>query len=170
MGLGTPPQILKMIALGVDMFDCVLPSRVARNGLAFTPTGRSTSGTSGSGPTRGPIVEGLDNYTCRNFSRAYLRHLIMAGEMLGGTLVTIHNLHFFLNLVEQARAHIEAGDYGPWHLGLDGFHRLALRGHVVERPPELARIAHYVEAGPAEEISCEVRWGVHFGALGPVCA
>jgi queuine tRNA-ribosyltransferase len=115
MGLGTPPQILKMIALGVDMFDCVLPSRVARNGLAFTPTGTINLRNERFRTDPGPVVEGLDNYTCRNFSRAYLRHLMMSGEMLGGTLVTIHNLHFFLDLVEQARTHIEAGDFGPWH-------------------------------------------------------
>jgi queuine tRNA-ribosyltransferase len=115
MGLGTPPQILKMIALGVDMFDCVLPSRVARNGLAFTPTGTINLRNERFRTDPSPIVEGLDNYTCRNFSRAYLRHLIMSGEMLGGTLITIHNLHFYLNLVEQARAHIMAGDYATWH-------------------------------------------------------
>ena len=115
MGLGTPPQILKMIALGVDMFDCVLPSRVARNGLAFTPDGPINLRNERFRADPRPIVEGLDNYTCRNFSRAYLRHLMVSGEMLGGTLVTIHNLHFFLDLVAQARAHIEAGDYGVWH-------------------------------------------------------
>jgi len=115
MGLGTPPQILKMIALGVDMFDCVLPTRVARNGLAFTPTGPINLRNERFRSDPAPLVEGLDNYTCGNFSRAYLRHLMMSGEMLGGTLVTIHNLHFFLNLVGQARAHIEAGDYGSWH-------------------------------------------------------
>jgi queuine tRNA-ribosyltransferase len=117
MGLGTPPQILKMIALGVDMFDCVLPSRVARNGLAFTPDGAINLRNERFKADPAPIVEGLDNYTCRNFSRAYLRHLFMSGEMLGGTLVTIHNLHFFLDLVAQARAHIEAGDFGTWHRG-----------------------------------------------------
>jgi queuine tRNA-ribosyltransferase len=115
MGLGTPSQILKMIALGVDMFDCVLPSRVARNGLAFTPTGTINLRNERFRSDPAPIVEGLDNYTCRNFSRAYLRHLIMSGEMLGGTLVTLHNLHFYLDLVAQARSHIEAGDFGPWH-------------------------------------------------------
>ena len=62
-----------------------------------------------------PLVEGMANYTCRNFSRAYLRHLFLAGEMLGGTLFTIHNLHFFLELMTQARVHIEEGDFGPWH-------------------------------------------------------
>jgi queuine tRNA-ribosyltransferase len=117
MGLGTPPQILKMIALGVDMFDCVLPSRVARNGLAFTPDGPINLRNERFRADARPVVEGLDNYTCRNFSRAYLRHLFLAGEMLAGTLLTLHNLHFYLDLMAQARAHLEAGDYGVWHRG-----------------------------------------------------
>lgn len=116
MGLGTPPQILKMIALGVDMFDCVLPSRVARNGLVFTPDGPINLRNERFRTDPNPIVDGLANYTCRNFSRAYLRHLIMAEEMLAGTLLTLHNLHFYLDLMGQARAHLEAGDYGTWHL------------------------------------------------------
>ncbi len=115
MGLGTPPQILKMIALGVDMFDCVLPTRVARNGLVFTPDGPMNLRNEQYRADPRPIVEGLDNYTAR-FSRAYLRHLVLAEEMLSATLLTIHNLHFYLDLVAQARAHIEAGDYGSWHL------------------------------------------------------
>ncbi|HWA85983.1 MAG TPA: tRNA guanosine(34) transglycosylase Tgt [Opitutus sp.] len=115
MGLGTPPQLLKMIALGVDMFDCVLPTRVARNGQVFTPDGPMNLRNEKFRTDPRPIVEGMDNYTCRNFSRAYLRHLSVAGEMLGGTLLTIHNLHFFLDLMAQARAHIEAGDYATWH-------------------------------------------------------
>jgi queuine tRNA-ribosyltransferase len=115
MGLGTPPQLLKMIALGVDMFDCVLPTRVARNGQVFTPDGPMNLRNEKFRTDPRPIVEGLDNYTCRNFSRAYLRHLSVAGEMLSGTLLTIHNLHFFLDLMAQARAHIEAGDYATWH-------------------------------------------------------
>ena len=82
MGLGTPPQMLKMIALGVDMFDCVLPTRVARNGLVFTPDGPINLRNEQFRADPRPIVEGLDNYTCRNFSRAYLRHLTMAGEIL----------------------------------------------------------------------------------------
>jgi queuine tRNA-ribosyltransferase len=115
MGLGTPPQILKMIALGVDLFDCVLPTRVARNGLAFTPDGPINLRNERFRTDPRPLVEGLDNYTCRNFSRAYLRHLMLAGEMLGGTLLTLHNLHFFLDLTARARAHIEARDFGAWH-------------------------------------------------------
>lgn len=114
MGLGTPPQLLKMIALGVDMFDCVLPTRVARNGLVFTPDGPMNLRNERYRNDPRPIVEGMNNYTCRTFSRAYLRHLTVAGEMLSGTLLTIHNLHFFLDLMEQARAHVEAGDFGVW--------------------------------------------------------
>lgn len=114
MGLGTPPQLLKMVALGVDMFDCVLPTRVARNGLVFTPDGPINLRNEKFRADPRPIVEGIANYTA-NFSRAYLRHLTVAGEMLSGTLLTIHNLHFFLDLMAQARAHIEAGDYGSWH-------------------------------------------------------
>jgi queuine tRNA-ribosyltransferase len=115
MGVGTPPQILRMVALGVDMFDCVLPTRVARNGLAFTPHGPINLRNERFRADPRPLVEGMDNYTCRKFSRAYLRHLAVSNEMLGGTLVTIHNLHFFLDLMAQARAHLDAGDFGPWH-------------------------------------------------------
>jgi queuine tRNA-ribosyltransferase len=115
MGLGTPPQLLKMVALGVDMFDCVMPTRVARNGLVFTPDGPMNLRNERFRRDSRPIVEGgTPNYTSE-FSRAYLRHLTVAGEMLGGTLLSLHNLHFYLDLMAQARAHIEAGDYGPWH-------------------------------------------------------
>jgi queuine tRNA-ribosyltransferase len=115
MGLGTPPQLLKMVALGVDMFDCVLPTRVARNGLVFTPDGPLNLRNEKFRADPRPIVEGLDNYTCRHFSRAYLRHLTLAGEILSCTLLTLHNLHFYLDLMAQARAHIEAGNFAPWH-------------------------------------------------------
>jgi len=120
MGLGTPPQILKMIALGVDLFDCVLPTRVARNGLAFTPDGPLNLRNEQYRADPRPIVDGFDNYTCRTFSRAYLRHLTLANEMLAGTLLTIHNLHFYLDLVAQARAHLAAGDFAAWHHGWIG--------------------------------------------------
>jgi queuine tRNA-ribosyltransferase len=114
MGLGTPPQLLRMVALGVDMFDCVLPTRVARNGLVFTPDGPLNLRNERHRRDPRPIVEGLANYTA-GFSRAYLRHLTMAGEILGCTLLTVHNLHFYLDLMAQARAHLEAGDFGSWH-------------------------------------------------------
>src|SRR5687767_4575110 len=114
MGLGTPPQLLKMIALGVDMFDCVLPTRVARNGLVFTPDGPMNLRNEQYRADPRPIAESVVNYTT-GFSRAYLRHLTLAGEILSPTLLTIHNLHFFLDLMAQARTHIAAGDYGSWH-------------------------------------------------------
>lgn len=116
MGLGTPPQLLKMVALGVDMFDCVLPSRVARNGLVFTPDGPLNLRTKRFQTDPRPIVEGMQNYTCQNFTRAYLRHLVLAEEMLAGTLLTLHNLHFYLDLMTQVRTHLEAGDFASWHL------------------------------------------------------
>ncbi|MBI5693870.1 MAG: tRNA guanosine(34) transglycosylase Tgt [Verrucomicrobia bacterium] len=116
MGLGTPPQLLKMVALGVDMFDCVLPTRVARNGLVFTPDGPLNLRNEQFKEDPRPIADGLENYTA-GFSRAYLRHLTLAGEILGCTLLTIHNLHFYLDLMAQARAHLEAGDFGTWHRG-----------------------------------------------------
>lgn len=114
MGLGTPPQMLKMIAAGVDMFDCVLPSRVARNGAFFTPEGMLNIRNARFITDMSPLVEGLDNYTCRNFSRAYLRHLTMAKEMLSCTLLTLHNLHFYLDLMRQARENIEKSTFAAW--------------------------------------------------------
>ena len=114
MGVGTPPQLLKMIGLGVDMFDCVMPTRLARHGCAFTPDGLINLKNAQFARDPKPLVEGLNNYTCNNFSRAYLRHLVMAGEILGCTLLTLHNLHFYLDLMAQARAHIENGTYENW--------------------------------------------------------
>jgi queuine tRNA-ribosyltransferase len=99
----------------VDMFDCVHPTRVARNGAAFTPDGLINLRNERYRTDPNPLVAGLDNYTCRNFSRAYLRHLVMAGEILASTLVSLHNVHFYLDLMAQARAHLKAGDYGAWH-------------------------------------------------------
>lgn len=114
MGLGTPPQILKMIALGVDMFDCVMPTRLARHGTVFTPYGKLNLRNERFKKDERPIMDGLVN-AASSFSRAYLRHLICAGEMLACTLLSIHNLHFFLDLVRQAREHIEKGDFSEWH-------------------------------------------------------
>ncbi len=117
MGLGTPPQMLKMVGLGVDMFDCVLPSRVARNGAFFTPDGMMNIRNARFTKDSRPLVEGLDNYASAQFSRAYIRHLTIAKEMLGCTLLTLHNLHFYLDLMAQARSHIEQGDFASWSRG-----------------------------------------------------
>jgi len=114
MGVGTPPQLLKMIALGADMFDCVMPTRLARHANVFTPHGTINLRNERFKQDPRPIVEGLDNYTCRTFSRAYLRHLVMANEILAHTLLSLHNVHFFLDLMAQARARVAAGDFLSW--------------------------------------------------------
>ncbi|MEI7958898.1 MAG: tRNA guanosine(34) transglycosylase Tgt [Verrucomicrobiota bacterium] len=111
MGLGTPPQMLEMIARGVDMFDCVLPTRIARNGAAFTALGTLNLKNSPYIMDKGPIEEGCTCPACREFSRGYLRHLVKSEEILGLRLITLHNLHFYLNLMARARAEIEAGTF-----------------------------------------------------------
>ncbi len=111
MGLGTPPQIIEMIARGIDMFDCVLPTRLARNGTAFTAAGTLNLKNAPFAEDPSPIEPGCECHACRHFSRAYLRHLVKAEEILGLRLISIHNLHFYLNLTRQARAHILAGTF-----------------------------------------------------------
>jgi queuine tRNA-ribosyltransferase len=111
MGLGTPPQLLEMIGRGMDMFDCVLPTRLARNGTAFTATGTLNLKNAEFTLDKGPIEENCECYGCRNFSSGYIRHLIKAEEILGLRLITLHNLHFYLNLMNRARAEIERGTF-----------------------------------------------------------
>jgi queuine tRNA-ribosyltransferase len=103
MGVGTPPQMLEMIARGVDMFDCVLPTRAGRNGRVFTQTGSYAIKNAAYREDFGPLEEGCECYACRNFTRAYLRHLFWANEILGLRLMTWHNLHLFLGLLRRAR-------------------------------------------------------------------
>jgi queuine tRNA-ribosyltransferase len=114
MGLGTPPQMVEMVARGVDMFDCVLPTRIARNGTAFIARGTISLKNAPYTLDRGPIEEGCTCPCCRHFTRGYLRHLIKAEEILGLRLVTLHNLHFYLNLLRQVRTHIEAGTFAEF--------------------------------------------------------
>ena len=111
MGLGTPPQLLEMIARGMDMFDCVLPTRLARNGTAFTSTGTVNLKNAEFTLDKSPIEENCACYACSEFSRGYIRHLIKAEEILGLRLITLHNLHFYLNLMSRARAEIESGTF-----------------------------------------------------------
>jgi len=107
MGLGTPPQLLEMIARGMDMFDCVLPTRLARNGTAFTSIGTLNLKNAEFALDKGPIEENCACYACTEFSRGYIRHLIKAEEILGLRLITLHNLHFYLDLMRLARNRIE---------------------------------------------------------------
>jgi queuine tRNA-ribosyltransferase len=111
MGLGTPPQMLEMIARGMDMFDCVLPTRLARNGTAFTATGTFNLKNAEFAPDKSPIEENCACPACREFSRGYIRHLIKAEEILGLRLITLHNLHFYLNLMKRARTETESGTF-----------------------------------------------------------
>jgi queuine tRNA-ribosyltransferase len=111
MGLGTPPQLLEMIARGMDMFDCVLPTRLARNGTAFTDTGTLNLKNAEFARDKRPIEENCVCPACREFSRGYIRHLVKAEEILGLRLITLHNLHFYLELMNRARAEIERGTF-----------------------------------------------------------
>jgi queuine tRNA-ribosyltransferase len=111
MGLGTPPQLLEMIARGIDMFDCVLPTRLARNGTAFTATGTLNLKNAEFTLDKNPIEENCACYACSEFSRGYIRHLIKAEEILGLRLITLHNLHFYLDLMNRVRTEIERGTF-----------------------------------------------------------
>jgi queuine tRNA-ribosyltransferase len=111
MGLGTPPQMLEMIARGMDMFDCVLPTRLARNGTAFTSAGTLNLKNAAFALQKEPIESGCACPACAEFSRAYIRHLIKAEEILGLRLITLHNLHFYLDLMRQARSEIANGTF-----------------------------------------------------------
>lgn len=106
MGVGTPSDILNAVAAGVDMFDCVMPTRNARNGTVFTDDGTVHIKNAALIRDSRPLQEGCACYTCRHFSRSYLRHLHNAREILGSVLATIHNLHFYLDLMEQVRSSI----------------------------------------------------------------
>jgi len=110
MGLGTPPQILEMIARGVDMFDCVMPTRIARHGMAFTLDGPINIKNLIHAKDPQPVCESAHPHVA-NFSRAYIRHLFRAGEILGLRLLSFHNLHFYLRLVAGAREAITAGNF-----------------------------------------------------------
>jgi len=114
MGVGTPVNILECIALGIDMFDCVLPTRNARHGLLYTRNGIINIKNAKWKNDFSPIDEGGPCSTSRLHTKAYLRHLMQAKELLGAQIASIHNLSFYLWLVKQARQHIQAGDYLSW--------------------------------------------------------
>ena len=114
MGVGTPPQLLKMIGMGADMFDCVMPSRAARHGMAYTSTGTLNLRNEKFKEDYTPLDETSDCSVSREFSKSYLRHLIQAKESLAGTILTLHNLRFFVLLMEEARKQILAGKFEQW--------------------------------------------------------
>ena len=106
MGVGSPDCLLEGVMRGIDMFDCVLPTRIARHGSVFTRNGTLTVRNAAFSQDFAPLDPGCDCYTCQNFSRAYIRHLLRSGEILGVWLTTIHNLRFLIRLMEEIRASI----------------------------------------------------------------
>ena len=111
MGVGTPEDLVSCVAAGVDMFDCVHPTRTARHNLLFTSQGKLNIRSARYAEDAAPADPACACYTCRTFSRAYLRHLAVAGETLGLRLNTIHNVHFYLQLMREVRAALEAGTF-----------------------------------------------------------
>lgn len=114
MGVGTPANILENIALGIDMFDCVMPTRNGRNGMLFTSQGTINLRNEKWKDDFSPLDAEGTSYVDHEYSRAYVKHLFKAGEMLGPMIASIHNLAFYQWLVREARVHIEAGDYHSW--------------------------------------------------------
>lgn len=117
MGVGTPEDIVEAVRRGVDMFDCVIPTRNARNGFLYTREGVMRIRNAKFADDTHPIDESCDCYTCRNYSRAYLRHLDKCSEILGARLNTVHNLHYYQTLMREIRAAITAGRFNAWAEG-----------------------------------------------------
>ena len=114
MGVGRPEDLIVAVGAGVDMFDCVMPTRSGRNALAFTSTGTVRLRNAKHRRDAAPLASDCGCYCCANYSRAYLHHLFAAGEMLGPTLLSLHNVAFYLSLMRAARAAVQAGGYGEW--------------------------------------------------------
>lgn len=134
MGLGTPAQLVELVARGVDMFDCVLPTRVARNGTAFTRKGSISIKAGAHKADFRPIEEDCDCFACRHFTRAYLRHLLNVGEILGLRMLSVHNTRMYLRVMEDVRAAITAGTFAE-------FRREFSAGYVPTQKVLLARAA-----------------------------
>ena len=114
MGVGRPEDLIAAVARGIDMFDCVMPTRHARNGHLFTQTGVVNIRNAVHAADTGPIDPACGCYTCRNYSRSYLRHLDRCNEILGSRLNTIHNLYFYLDLMRQIRQALDQGDFAAF--------------------------------------------------------
>jgi queuine tRNA-ribosyltransferase len=114
MGVGFPEDLIEGVARGVDLFDCVAPTRMGRNNAAFTPTGRLNLKNADHRDDERPIDEECGCSTCRRFSRAYIRHLVQSDEMLGPRLLSLHNVHFLISMMRRARAAIADGTFGAW--------------------------------------------------------
>ncbi len=133
MGIGDPVGILEVIALGVDMFDCVLPTRLARHGAALTQDGRLNLKNASYRRDLGALDPECSCETCTDYSRAFLAHLVRENELLGHRLITLHNVHFTLELCGRARREIRAGNYEAWSRAWIS----RCRGHTRPGPDEL---------------------------------
>lgn len=114
MGVGTPANILECISLGVDMFDCVMPTRNGRNATLFTWNGIMNMKNEKWKHDFSPLEENSNLFADQNYLKAFVRHLFVNGEMLGGMIGSLHNLHFYISLVKEARKHILEGDFYEW--------------------------------------------------------
>ncbi len=114
MGVGTPEDLVEGVSQGVDMFDCVMPTRNARNGHLFTRFGDLKVRNARHRDSQAPVDETCTCYTCSNFSRAYLHHLDRCGEMLGPMLASIHNLHYYVNLMREVRQALDEDRFDSW--------------------------------------------------------
>ena len=141
MGLGTPAQLVELVARGVDMFDCVLPTRVARNGTAFTKKGTISIKGGAYKADFKPIEEDCACFACQRFTRAYLRHLLNVNEILGLRMVSVHNSHMYLKLMADMRAHIAASTFGE-------FRREFIANY---RPTEKVLLARQMHAAAAQD-------------------
>ncbi len=175
MGVGRPEDIVEAVRRGVDMFDCVMPTRHARNAHLFTRTGVLNIRNAVHQRETGPVEEGCDCYTCRNYSRSYLRHLDKCGEILGSHLNTVHNLHFYQRLMAEIREAIDAGRFAayaeefyrllgrrpaeppagersqdwrprPWSALSFGSRCCILRGFVSRRPPQKMGVTLWISS------------------------
>jgi queuine tRNA-ribosyltransferase len=141
MGLGTPAQLVELVARGVDMFDCVLPTRVARNGTAFTRKGTISLKGGSYKADFTPIEADCDCFACQRFTRAYLRHLLNVNEILGLRMVSVHNSHLFLKVMADMRAHLAAGTFSE-------FRREFIANY---RPTEKVLLARQLHAAAKQE-------------------
>jgi queuine tRNA-ribosyltransferase len=141
MGLGTPAQLVELVARGVDMFDCVLPTRVARNGTAFTKRGTISIKGGAYKADFKPIEDDCTCFACQRFSRAYLRHLLNVNEILGLRMVSVHNSHMYSKLMADMRRHLAAGTFGE-------FRREFIANY---RPTEKVLLARQMHAAAARD-------------------
>jgi queuine tRNA-ribosyltransferase len=140
MGLGTPAQLVELVARGVDMFDCVLPTRVARNGTAFTYKGTVSIKAGFNKADFRPIENGCECYACKNFTRAYLRHLLNVDEILGLRMLSVHNSHMYMKVMQDIRRTLADGTFGE-------FREMFARTYVPTQKVLAGRQPHVNQAG-----------------------